>query len=163
MADKQPIVTVPFPAKVLEHLLAGIRQLQADAAPYLLVLTNEQRSTRLKMGAKSVMFVTKAFNYASATLTFAPFGIDVAGLGTNLGTTAGIAPVVAALKQLVFDLEGTGMVASGSAKAGGLAIYNETHAQANRNVPGAQAAFNDMHQQYVQIGTDSLPPVPGKA
>ena len=160
MADKPPIVTVNVPAKVLDGLLAAAKAMQADAAPYIVPLTNEQRGNRLKMGAKSVAFVTKTFNYASATLSLAPFGIDVPGLGTNLTTTAGLAPVVAALKQLVFDLEGTGMVSSGSAKAAGLAIYNEAHTQANRNMPGAQAAFNDMHQQYVQIGNDIPPPGP---
>lgn len=157
MADKQPIVTVTVPAKVLADLKQGIEKLQADAAPYIIPLTNKQRSKRLKMGAKSVAFVTKTFNYASATPNFAPFDIDVPGLGTNLATTAGLAPVIAALKQLAFDLEGTAIVSSGSAKAAGLAIYNQTHGLADRNVAGAQAAFNDMHLQFVQIGTDSLP------
>lgn len=157
MADKQPIVTVNAPAAMLAKLLEDTKKLQADAAPFLLTLTNEQRSKRLKMGPKSVAFVTKAFNYASATPTLAPFGIDVPGLGANLATTAALAPVIAALRALVFDLEGTSIVASGSAKAAGLAIYNETHAQANRNMAGAQAAFNDLHQQYVQIGSDPLP------
>ena len=75
-------------------------------------------------------------------------------VGRNLATTEGLTPVIAALKQLVFDLEGTKMRASGSAKGGGLAIYNEAHSQADRNIPGAQAAFNDMHVQYMQIGND---------
>ena len=74
------------------------------------------------MGPKSVAFVTKTFNSATATPAYAPTFVDVPGLGTNLRTVAGLEPVATRFTNLGYYLESTNMVASGPAQSAGLLI-----------------------------------------
>ncbi|MGY3091221.1 hypothetical protein ACVWYF_004287 [Hymenobacter sp. UYAg731] len=160
MADKQPIVIVDIPTKVLQQLADLAAQAEALAAPYLIPLTTEQRKKRLKMGPKSVDFVTKTFNFTTATPAFAPGFVDVPGLGTNLATVAGLDPVAARFANLGYSLESTNMVASGSAQSAGLLIYNRVQEAADNNQPGAQPVFNELKTQFERTKQE---PKPAKA
>ena len=160
MADKQPIVTVDIPAAVLQQLAELATQAEALAAPYLVPLTAEQRKKRLKMGDKSVAFVTKTFHFASATPAYAPAFVDVEGLGVNLATVAGLEPVAARFANLGYGLESTNMVASGSAQAAGLLIYNRVQEAADNNQPGAQPVYNELKTQFERA---KAAPAPAKA
>lgn len=154
MADKQPIVIVKIPATVLTQLGELIGQAEELAAPYLIPLTSEQRKKRLKMGSKSVAFITKTFNYATAKPSYAPEFVDVSGLGTNLTTVAGLEPVAKRFANLGYSLESTNMVASGSAQSAGLLIYGRVQEAANNNQPGAQPVYNDLKVQFEHSKND---------
>ena len=148
MADKQPIVTVAIPAAVLKQLADLAAQAETLMAPYLIPLTAEQRKKRLKMGDKSVAFVTKTFHFATTTPAYAPGFVDVPGLGTNLETVAALEPVALRFTNLGYGLESTNMVASGSAHAAGLLIYDQVQLAANNNQPGAQPVYNELKVQF---------------
>ena len=160
MADKQPIVIVDIPAKVLQQLADLVVQAEALVAPYLIPLTAEQRKKRLKMGDKSVAFVTKTFNFATDTPSYAPGFVDVPGLGTNLTTVAGLEPVALRFTNLGYGLESTNMVASGSARAAGLLIYDQVQRAADNNQPGAQPVYNELKVQFEHDKGAPLPPKP---
>ncbi len=157
MADKQPIVIVDIPAKVLQQLADLVAQAEALAAPYLIPLTAEQRQKRLKMGPKSAAFITKTFDYATATPAYAPDFVDVPGLGTNLHTTAGLEPVAARFANLGYGLESTNMVASGSAQSAGLLIYSRVQEAAENNRVGAQPIYNDLKTQFERSKHEEKP------
>lgn len=157
MADKQPIVTVAIPAAVLTQLAALAAQAEALAAPYLIPLTTEQRKSRLKMGPRTVSFTTKACDYAKATPAYAPAFVSVPGLSTNLATVAGLEPVATRFANLAYGLESTNMVASGSARAAGLLIYDRVKEAADNNQPNAQPAYNDLKTQFDYAKDDPKP------
>lgn len=161
MADKQPIVTVAIPTAVLQQLADLATQAERLVAPYVIPLTAEQRKKRLKMGDKSVAFITKIFNYATATPAYAPGFVDVGGLGANLATVAGLEPVAARFSNLGYDLESTNMVASGSAQAAGLLIYDRVKEAADNNQPSAQPVYNDLKTQFERA--KAAPPTPPPA
>ena len=158
MANKQPIVKVEIPAKVLEQLAELATQAEVLAAPYLMPLTTEQRKKRIKMGPKSVAFITKTFNYATATPAYAPGFVDVPTLGINLLTVAGLEPVAARFSNLGYGLESTSMVAGGSAQSAGLLIYDRVQEAAENNQTGAQPVYNDLKTQFEYAKHDDTPP-----
>ena len=143
---------------MLQQLAELVTQAEALAAPYLIPLTSEQRQKRLKMGPKSVDFVTKTFTFASVTPSFAPGFVDVPGLGTNLATVAGLEPVAMRFANLGYGLESTNMVASGSAQAAGLLIYNRVQDAADNNQPGAQPVYNELKTRFERAKQDPKPP-----
>jgi hypothetical protein len=112
------------------------------------------------MVPKSVDFIAKTFNFATATPAYAPGFVDVAGLGTNLRTVAGLELVASRFANLGYSLESTNMVASGSAQSAGLLIYNRVQEAADNNQPGAQPVYNELKTQFERSKQD---PKPGKA
>ena len=70
----------PIPAAVLAVALKKIQDARADLAPYLHPLTIQQREEILKMGDKSLAFVTKMAEYAQSLPKLMPSYLDVPGL-----------------------------------------------------------------------------------
>ena len=148
-----------IPPVELQKALDFFKQGAAILLPFLLALTPEEREHMLKMADKTVAFVQKAFDYATANPAFQPAFVDMSGFGQDLDGVNGLASVEKALFGLALDVESTRMVAGSEAYAAALSIYNYIKYLAANNQPGAQAAYDDLAKRFPG-NTGGRPPKP---
>ena len=144
----QNLFTTAIPDAVLKKALGYFQQGADELRPYLLALTPEERSAMLKMGAKTVDFVQKAFGYASGNPGFVPVFVDLAEFSRDTAALAGLAPIEQLLAGLALDADSTMMLAGSDAYAAALAIYNYIKYLAKNKQPGAQAAYDDLSKRF---------------
>ncbi|WP_210517172.1 hypothetical protein [Hymenobacter terricola] len=148
----QNLFSTAIPDATLKKALGYFQQGAAELRPYLLALTPEERSAMLKMGAKTVDFVQKAFGYASNNPSFVPAFLDLEEFASDSAALAGLSPVQKLLDGLALDAESTMMLAGSDAYAAALILYNNIKFLAKNKQPGAQAAYDDLSQQFPSNG-----------
>ncbi|WP_345053142.1 hypothetical protein [Hymenobacter glaciei] len=144
----QNLFSTAIPEAALKKALGYFQQGAAELRPYLHALTPDERSAMLKMGAKTVDFVRKTYDYASANPSFVPIFVDVEEFARDAAAVQGLAPVQQLLDGLALDTESTLMLAGSDAYAAALALYNNIKFLAKNQHPGAQAAYDDLSQQF---------------
>lgn len=140
--------TTAIPDAVLKKALDHFQQGAAELRPYLQALTPDERSNMLKMGPKTVDFVKKAFEYARNNPSFVPAFLDLNEFTRDSAALSGLSPIGQLLAGLVLDTESTMMLAGSDAYAAALVLYNNIKFLAKNKQPGAQAALDDLGQQF---------------
>ena len=141
-------ITAPIPAAKLAEALDHLRQACAVLAPDLHPLTPDERKNIVKMGDKSVGFMTKLLDYAAATPAFVPPFIDFAELKQDVGVAADLAPVQQAAAQFAYDVESTVLVAGAEGMDQASPVYRNIKFLAEENQPAAQVAYDDLRQRF---------------
>ena len=158
----QNLFSTPIPAAALKKALDYFQQGAAELRPYLQSLTPEERSAMLKMGAKTVDFVQKAYGYASSNPSFVPAFLDLAEFAQDSAALAGLAPLHQLLDGLALDTDSTMMLAGSDAYATALVLYNNIKFLAKNKQPGAQAAYDDLSTRFPGNPGAGRPPKPLK-
>ena len=151
-----------IPDTVLKKALGYFQQGAAELRPYLQALTPDERSAMLKMGAKTVDFVQKAYGYAQSNPSFVPAFLDLDEFARDSEALAGLAPIQQLLDGLALDASSTAMLAGSDAYAAALVLYNNIKFLAKNKQPGAQAAYDDLSQRFPGNGGAGRPPKPLK-
>lgn len=151
-----------IPDTVLKKALGYFQQGAAELRPYLQALTPDERSAMLKMGAKTVDFVQKAYGYAQSNASFVPAFLDLDEFARDSEALAGLAPIQQLLDGLALDASSTAMLAGSDAYAAALVLYNNIKFLAKNKQPGAQAAYDDLSQRFPGNGGAGRPPKPLK-
>ena len=141
-------VTAAIPPANLAKALDLLKQVRALLAPALHPLTPKERKTLYKLGDKSIGFMQKLTDYATNTPAFVPAFIDLAELKQDVGVAADLSPVEQYAAQLALDLNSTKMLAGSEGMDQSSPIYKNIKFLAEQNQPGAQAAYDDLRQQY---------------
>ncbi|TGE23687.1 hypothetical protein E5K00_00300 [Hymenobacter aquaticus] len=151
-------ISVILPADVKSKVEAALATMQRELAPYLHPLTAEQRQEITKMGDRSVAFMQKIEEYATATPSFVPSFVSLSDLRDDVQATADLGSVLRPLQQLTTDLESTMMQTGGEAYSDALAVYRNIQSAAKANAPGAQAAHDELKQRFASQGKKAAPP-----
>ena len=157
----QNLFATAIPEAAFKKALGYFQQGADELRPYLEALTPDERAAMLKMGAKTVDFVQKAFGYARSNPKFVPDFVDLDEFDHDLAALKGLSPIQTLLAGLALDTESTMMLAGSDAYAAALVIYNNVKFLAKNKQPGAQAAYDDMAQQFPGNG-GGRPPKAGK-
>lgn len=152
-------ITAAIPPKTLAEALDHFKQARALLAPYLHPLTPKERKTLYKLGDKSIGFMQKLMDYAANTPAFVPAFIDLAELKQDVGVAADLSPVEQYAAQLAQDLNSTKMLAGSEGMDASSPIYKNIKFLAEQRQPGAQAAYDDLRQQYPGRPAKKSPPV----
>ncbi|PJJ61229.1 hypothetical protein [Hymenobacter chitinivorans] len=153
-------ISVTIPADVKKRVEAAFAIIQQELTPYLHPLTPEQRQEIPKMGDKSVAFMQKIEEYATATAGFVPAFVSLPDLRADIQATADLGDILRPLQQVTTDLESTMMQTGGEAYTDALAVYRTIQSAAKANVPGAQVAQDELKQRFA--GQGRKPAAPGK-
>lgn len=151
-----------IPAKVITDVQAHLEAIRAALAPYLLSLTPDERKTMLRMGDKTVAFVTKTTDYAVATPAFVPPFVDLAELRQDTAGMAALTPLRQQCEQLALDLDSTVMVAGSEAYGNALTVYGNIKFLAKNKQPGAQAAYDELRVRFPGNANAGRKPNPAK-
>ena len=141
-------ITAAVPPKALAEALDHLRQARALLAPYLHPLTPDERQNIVKMGDKSVGFMTKLLDYAAATPAFVPAFINFDELKQDVGVATDLTPLEQAAAQLALDLDSTIMVAGAEGMGQASPVYKNIKFLAEQKQPGAQAAYDDLSKRF---------------
>ncbi|GAA3918708.1 hypothetical protein [Hymenobacter algoricola] len=151
-----------IPAAVLTRVQKSLDDIKAELAPYLLSLTPEERKTMLRMGDKTVAFVTKTTEQATNNAAFVPDFVSLAELKQDAAGIAALTPLRQQFEQLALDTDSTVMVAGSEAYGAALTVYGNIKFLAKNKRPGAQAAYDELRTRFPGNTTAGRKPGPTK-
>lgn len=139
-------ISTSVKADDLTAMLASIAALN-EKLPYLINLLPDERKEMLKMGDKTLAFVTKALEYAIVNPGLAGL-VDVPEFEKDVKLIASLLKVLRPLQALVQRLEDTVMQAGSEAYNEALHFYGSSRIGMKSGVPGAQTIFNDLAERF---------------
>ena len=141
-------ITAIIPAKTLAEALEHLKQARALLDPYLHPLTPDERQNIVKMGDKTVGFMTKLLDYAANSPAFVPPFISYDELKQDVAVAAALTPLDQYAAQLALDLNSTVLVAGAEGMGAALPVYKNIKFMADMKQPGAQAAYDDLSIRF---------------
>jgi hypothetical protein len=153
-------ISVNIPAAVKQKVVEALSAALQEMAPYLYPLTPEQRQSMVKMGDKSLGFMQDIVRHGNSTPVLVPSFVDFNTLKQNVQATSDLDDILNLLIKAATDVESTKMQTGSLAYADGLLVYNNTQTAAKANVPGAQAALEEMSKRFVSQGQRKAPAKP---
>lgn len=141
-------VTAAIPPADLARALDLLKQARALLEPYLHPLTPDERKNMVKMGDKSVGFMTKLLDYAANSPAFVPAFVNFDELKQDVGTATDLAPVEQFAAQLALDLGSTVLLAGSEGMTQASPVYQNIRFLAQQQQPGAQLAYDDLRQRF---------------
>lgn len=138
----------PIPAATLAAVNQKLQEIRDLLSPYLITVKPEERRELPKMGDKSLAFVLKAADLATANTKLLPIYLDVPALQLDAATAQALRPVQQALEGLVYDVESTRMVAGSEGYTAALMAYGAFKAAAEAGQPAAQAAVTELRPRF---------------
>lgn len=141
-------INAAIPQADLDKALDLLKQARAILDPHLHPLTPTERKTLYKLGDKTLGFLQKLLIYATNTAAFVPAFIKLDDVKQDVAVAAALTPLEQYTAQLALDLNSTKMLAGSEGMDGGSPIYKNIKFLAEQNQPGAQAAYNDLSQQF---------------
>ena len=146
MADNSEISVVITPEQKAD-ILAKIAALNS-AMSFLIGLTDEQRRKMLKMGDKTIGFEQKCASYMASRPDLIPGFVDANKLGQDRAAWADVADILHALLDVYQKVDDTDMVLAHQIYLPDLSFYQNVALAAKRNVPGAQAIYDDLKTRF---------------
>ncbi|HTX20857.1 MAG TPA: hypothetical protein VMA13_11910 [Candidatus Saccharimonadales bacterium] len=146
LATDTPVSVVITPDQKAA-ILAQIAGLKA-ALTFTIGLTDEQRKKMLKLGDKTVGFEQKCASYMASRPDLIPGFVDMTQLGQDRAGWTDVADIMHALFDVYQPLNDTEMVLSHQIYLPDLSFYQSVQMAAKRNVPGAQAIYDDLKARF---------------
>jgi hypothetical protein len=140
-----------IPAEVLAEAQKKIDEAAAALAPYIINLTASQRHDMVKMGDKSLAFVSKAFELAGQNPALCPGYLDMTAFGIDMTDATKLLVLDNSLQQLQQAVDDTSMVAGSEAYQAALVFYNSAKEAASKNVTGAKAVYEELKARFPRV------------
>lgn len=115
---------------------------------FLINLTPDEMKAMPKMGDKSVSFVDKSLEYAAGNPKLVPPYLDAAELKKDVVLAKQLQPIHKLLNQLFDAVDATYTAVGSEAYVESLSFYNSVRDAAKRNVPGADAIYQDLKKRF---------------
>ena len=146
-------VSLEITAEKLAAINEKTAALREELSDLLVInLTAEERMNMLRMGSKSVDFVTRALDYAGLNLPLVPAYLNVEEAKKDLNLVHLLEPILQELATLERALEDLSMVAGSEAYDAALIFYHSVKGASRVQVPGSEAIFNDLRRQFPRPG-----------
>ena len=137
-----------IPQETITQIKAQVDAISAQIAPYIIILTAQERRDILKMGDKSLAFVRKAHEYAHSHPALLPGYMDLADFDIDFDDATNLLGLLSRLKELAQQIEGTAMIAGSEAFEAALAFYSNAREAAHRNISGAEIVSAELKERY---------------
>jgi hypothetical protein len=124
----------------------------------LIGLTEDERSTFVRLGDKNLAHVQKALGYAEQNPHLIPNYIQINEWRRDLQTVTALTELLRHLNQLTQKLEDSLRLAGDEAYGAASAFYKSVMAADQSGIPGAKAIYNDLAARFTcRRGTKSEP------
>ncbi|MDR1216469.1 MAG: hypothetical protein LBK25_07295 [Treponema sp.] len=150
MKDNKHVQVIP--STVLTQAQEKIDAAWALLAPYTLALTPSERQTLPKMGAKTLEFVEKSFDFARRNPDLVPPYLDVDAFGVDFSDAHGLWTILNSVQQFEEAIDDTEMIAGSEAYQAALVFYHSVKAAAAQDVPGAKAVYEELKTRFPRPG-----------
>ena len=140
-------ISIQIDPSSIDRISAAIATIKAEM-PYLLNLSNDDRKSLLKMGDKTVSFVSKALEYAKQNPQAVPSFLDIVEFEKDVVLINSLLKVLYPLQQILETVEDTSMIAGSEAYGAALVFYNSAKAAAKAGVPGMKTVVDDLSSRF---------------
>jgi hypothetical protein len=137
-----------IPAEVLAAAQKKVDEIAEMLKPYLMHLTMANRREMLKMGDKTLAFVTKAFELAGQNPAICPGYLNMSAFGVDMTDATKLLVLNNSLEQLQQGINDTSMVAGSEAFQSALVFYNSAKEATSRKVSGAKAVYSELRERF---------------
>lgn len=125
--------------------------------PFLVNLTNEEKSQYPAIGDGRVAFVAKSLNYEQNNPMLLPGFLDVAEHGKDFTLFDKLRQILQVLRPLVESIEDTRHAVGNEAYTSALDFYASVQRAKERNIAGSEAIYTDLKTQFERAQQDDNP------
>jgi len=145
---QQNLISIEISDEKLMEINNAITVLKTELIPVLKALKPEERLELAKMGDKSVAFVNKSHEYATANPELVPQFLDMTEFKKDVKAVNDLTSINTALQQLV-DLTSDSILLAGSdAYKASLMFYDMVKTANKSNVPKAGTIYDDLSERF---------------
>jgi hypothetical protein len=137
-----------FPADVLAEAQVRVDQLRALINPHVITLSNRDRMEMLKMGDKTLSFVSKAYDFAQQNSEMIPPYLDLPAFAVDLADATNLRALILSCRQLADALDDTAMIAGSEAYNAALVFYQAAKAASKQHVNGAKEVSKELQERF---------------
>ncbi|MGC1308188.1 MAG: hypothetical protein WA885_13255 [Phormidesmis sp.] len=136
----------PEDVEKIKASLKAVRELM----PFLIHLSVQERRRFLKMGDKSLAFVTNSLSAAQSNPEILPGSFDVASLGRDYQLSRDLLEVQTLLNQLSEQVDDTLLAVGSEAMTNSLSVYDYVKTAAKRE-PGLKGLAEQLGERFKKI------------
>jgi hypothetical protein len=145
MAITNNSVSADFPAADYEKVMEAMATIR-ELMPFLIKLSEKERSTLPKLGDKSRAFVDKALDVAIQTPDFLPRGFSIEEMERAVKLFAELNEVQMAMMQLLELINDTVTAVGSDAYNAALSVYG--HAKMNKEAYALDNVIQELSQRF---------------
>lgn len=150
-------ISIVIPDEVSREVENDAQNLRRKLDPYLTEISNEDKKEMLKLGDKSLAFVTKAKDWARSNPKLVPPYGDLDEFKRDFEAYEKLKEFVKLLKPLVNDLEDTIMKLGNDIYKESLVYYGYMEGAADAHVEDAREAYMDLKERFPGRGPKAAP------
>lgn len=137
-----------IPDQDMQDILAAIDTLITKLSPHLISLTAENRREMLKMGDKSVAFVTKAKEYAELNPDLVPSYLDLSMFSADIKGVETLRNFAQYIGPLSLNIEDSLAISGSEAYQAALIFYRSVKMARISGVPNAKGIYEDLSSRF---------------
>jgi hypothetical protein len=161
MSDTDNRIEAVLPAADKDAVLTAITTIKTKL-PFLVDLAPEEKRVMLKLGGKSLDFVTKALEVAMQNPDFLPRSFNVDEMKKDVELLQALVPIMVALDPLYDLINDTYMLVGSEAYAAGLEVYR--YAKQAKHSAGLDPLIDALGKKFARKSAASDPtPTPSES
>ncbi|MBI4977795.1 MAG: hypothetical protein HZC28_09945 [Spirochaetes bacterium] len=141
-------ISLTFDPAEQEQIDQAIGTLKQKLLPKLKTLSAEDRSEMLKMGDKTMAFVTKAYDYAAQHPSFVPAFLDMNEFKTDRTAVENLRTMAIQINEIADAVNDSTMLSGSEAYQVALMFYNSTKNAVKSKLPDAEPVYRDLSERF---------------
>jgi len=146
------LISIVIPQEVIETVTNAINVIATQLKPYLISLKPEQRKALLKMGDKTIPFVSKVIEYCKTNPEFIPAYLDLDELSADYLADTVVTGMWIPVRETDDNLNDTRLMLGSDCYKAALKYYDSVKIAAKNNVPNAKTVYEDLRKRFENQG-----------
>jgi hypothetical protein len=142
------LISINIPPEDVQAVMDAIAVINTKLKPHLVALSKEERKALPKMGDRTIPFVDKVIEYASAQPEFVPAYMNLPELRNDFNGVSTLNQMYRPLEQVVSNLNDTLLLSGSEAYKAALQFYNYVKQAAKNNVPDAKVIYEELKKRF---------------
>ena len=130
----------------LQEIKTAIASIRSNM-PFLVSLTVDERRKRIKMGDKSLAFVSNSLSVTQNNPEVVPSNFDIAEFNKDYQLTVSLTEVLSLLQQLTEEVDDTLLAVGSESMASSLLVYDYVKTAA-KHAPGLKSVADQLGERF---------------
>lgn len=135
----------------MQEIKTAIKTIQ-QKLPFLITLNVEERRKLLKMGDRSLAFVSNSLSAAQSNSNILPASFNLSGLVQDTQLAASLTEILILLRQVTEQVDDTLMAVGSEAMTDSLTVYDYVKTAAKKT-PGLKAVAEQLGERFKAMRT----------
>ncbi|MEH1854729.1 MAG: hypothetical protein V7L11_24345 [Nostoc sp.] len=143
-------ITGSLSAQDIQEIKAALQKIQ-QKLPFLVTLSTEERRKLVKMGDKSLAFVSNSVTAAQSNREILPATFDVEELVRDYQLATALTELLISMQQLTEQVDDTLMAVGSEVMTSSLTVYDYVKT-ASKKTPGLKTVAEQLGERFKAIG-----------